>query len=244
MRLLTVCFQGKTYQCAALIEHVKTNDSTSQGVDQSELVESSIDNVATVPSPPVLFAFLRHDTALKRTRTAILHSFIFQLFHENRALLPVVLAAHKSEPRKMLTSTDYLCRLLKDMIRNIDVGLTYIIIDGLDECEESERHMILKTALELSKDCPTLRLAIASRDEKDISRILKNVAQLILVNTQNDADISWYISSQLDELSRDIQPATPIRGTKQFINALKEPLVHKANGTILPTQSASSFTNG
>jgi hypothetical protein len=185
------------------------------------------------PAPPVLFAFLRHDTPLKRTRTAILHSFIFQLFHETRALLPVVLAAHKSEPRKLLTSTDYLCRLLRDMIRNVDAGLTYIIVDGLDECKESERYLILKSALELSKDCPILRLAIASRDEKDISRILKNVSQLILVNEQNNADISWYIGSQLDVLSCDIQPNTPTPGAGQFISTLKEPLVQKANGTIL-----------
>jgi len=186
------------------------------------------------PDPPVLFAFLRNDTEFKRTRTAILHSLIFQLFHENQALLPVVLAAHKSEPRKLRTSIDYLCQLLKDMIWNVDAELTYIIIDGLDECEESERQLILKTMVQLSNDCPTLRLAVASRDEKDISRILNNVAQLILVNTENNSDISWYIGAQMDELWRDIRPTTPLSGTYTCINTMREPLMRKANGSILP----------
>ncbi|KAF8535202.1 hypothetical protein BDD12DRAFT_753299 [Trichophaea hybrida] len=208
---------GKTYQCAALIEHIK--------------------DVAVDATPPVVFAFLRHDTAFKRTRTAILHSFIFQLFHENQALLPVVLAAHKSEPRKLRTSTDYLRGLLKDMIQNVDTGLTYIFIDGLDECEESERQLILKTALELTNDCPILRLAIGSREEKDISRVLKNVAQSILVNTENNADISWYISAQLQELSREISPSTPIPGIDKSVSALRDPILQKADAYLYPLGS-------
>jgi hypothetical protein len=120
------------------------------------------------------------------------------------------------------------------MIWNVDAELTYIIIDGLDECGESERQLILKTMVQLSNDCPTLRLAVASRDEKDISRILNNVAQLILVNTENITDISWYIGAQLDELWREIRPTTPLPGTYTCINTLREPLMRKANGPILP----------
>jgi hypothetical protein len=120
------------------------------------------------------------------------------------------------------------------MIWNVDAGLTYIIIDGLDECEESERQLILKTMVQLSNDCPTLRLAVACRDEKDISRILNNISQLISVNSANNTDISWYIGAQLDELWCEIRPTTPPPGTDICINTLRESLMRKANGPILP----------
>jgi len=155
---------------------------------------------------------------------------MFQLFHGNPNLLPVLLAAHTSESRKLRTSAEYLSGLLQDMIKS--VGSTYLIIDGLDECDEPERQALLKILVDLSNNCPNLRLAISSRDETDISRILKNITQVITVHSANKTDIAAYVSAQLDELSREIRPNTPAAdpGVEHDINAFLKPIVAKSEG--------------
>ncbi|KAF8538870.1 hypothetical protein BDD12DRAFT_926090 [Trichophaea hybrida] len=199
---------GKTYQCSTLIDHTR--------------------NLRFQSASSVLFAFLRHDTAHKRQKVAILHSLMFQLFHENRTLLPVILAAYTSESRKLRTSAEYLSGLLQDMINS--VGSTYLIIDGLDECDESERQALLKILIDLSNNCSNLRLAISSRDEADISRILRNIAQVIPVHSANNRDIVVYVSAQLDELSREFRPSTPAAdpGVEHEIKAFLDPIVSKS----------------
>lgn len=185
----------------------------------------------------MLFAFLRYDTAHKRKKIAILHSFIFQLFHTNRTLLPVLLAAYASEGRKLRTSTEYLSGLLQDMIKS--VGNTFLIIDGLDECDEPERRALLKILVDLSNNCSNLRLAVSSRDEGDISRILRDVAQVIPVHSANRTDIAAYVSVELDELSHDIRSNSPNSGTECDIKVFLKPIVCKAEGwaPIIPDYS-------
>lgn len=176
----------------------------------------------------MLFAFLRHDTAPKRNIIAILHSFVFQLFHTNQTLLPVLLAAYASEGRKLRTSTEYLSGLLQDMIKSM--GTTFLIIDGLDECDEPERQALLKILVDLSNKCSNLRLAVSSRDEADISRILREVAQIIPVHLANKTDIAAYVSKELDELSHDIRSNTPNSETECDIKVFLKPIVCKAEG--------------
>jgi hypothetical protein len=138
------------------------------------------------------------------------------------------------EYRKLCTSSDYLTTLLEEMILSIGPGLTFMVIDGLDECEDAERKFILKTTMELAKNCSNLRLAIGSRDEAEISRVLMNAAQTIFVNTNNKDDIAWYIDAQLHALARELLPIIPTPSIDKYIRILQKPIEEKAKGQDFP----------
>jgi hypothetical protein len=81
---------------------------------------------------------------------------------------------------------------------------TYIIVDGIDECDLSERKAILSFFVPLVErdDSPgRLRAIFVSQDESDIQRLLRAATILRLTDAHNQTDIEnfaahWSIKIQ------------------------------------------------
>jgi hypothetical protein len=152
----------------------------------------------------------------------------YQLLLENPTLLPLLFDAYNTQRRKLLSSVEYMSARLQELVQC--VGETYLIIDGLDECEEKDRCLLLKSLVDICHNCSNLRLAVGSRDEVDISRILKQKSQTIFVNNANEDDIEAFVRRRLDELSQTMQLRTPLHGRKHDVMVFLEPIVRKAEG--------------
>lgn len=139
----------------------------------------------------MIFAFLRDENS---TFATMMRTFIFQLLLQNSHLLPYLNDMCESKPYSPLTLPEELENVLEIMLGNI--GVTYLIIDGLDEIELEERKMVLSALLSLLSKSDNLKIFLSSRSETDISDALKPVINDIYrvdIGDNNRTDIASYV---------------------------------------------------
>lgn len=192
------------------------------------LTSSIIDKTQDLAVSNTLFAFLSyrdpHITTVK-----IFQSLIFQLLLENPDLQPILSHEFQSNFRKLSSDTTYVRGLLTKLLQI--AGFTCVIVDGLDEIEESERQFLLRALLEVHRDCEDMKLLISSRAEDDITRLLQNEIEPVRVDKKNVEDIRTYVQQRTDEWLAssgfDVETSTETR--KLLVS-----LASKANGEYVP----------
>jgi len=192
------------------------------------LTSSIIDKTQDLAVSNTLFAFLSyrdpHITTVK-----IFQSFVFQLLLENPDLQPILSHEFQSNFRKLSSDTTYVRGLLTKLLQI--AGFTCVIVDGLDEMEETERMFLLRALLEVHRDCEDMKLLISSRAEDDITRLLQNEIEPVRVDKKNVEDIRTYVQQRTDEWLAssgfDVETSTETR-------KLLVPLASKANGEYVP----------
>jgi hypothetical protein len=107
-------------------------------------------------------------------------------------------------------------------------GPVFIIIDGLDEIDETERTNLLYCLVKLSKSCDEVKILVCSRMEDDIRAVLDEKAIDIRVDSQNAGSIQAFINRRVQQwfLSRSFLPEACAE-----IQGLLAPLSSKAKGT-------------
>jgi ATP/maltotriose-dependent transcriptional regulator MalT len=176
----------------------------------------------------VLFAFLSHQQRDVSSILDILKSFIFQLLYEYPGLRPVMQKAYDEDFRELQSSLEYNQQLFCNLIES--AGPMFVIIDGLDEILEKERKAALNCFIEITKKCSNFKVMISSREESDISHILRSRAILLKIGSKNSRDISRYcdnqISAWLDNLDVDER-------TSKELTALAKGVTNNSKGMIL-----------
>ena len=159
---------GKTYLSAAVIDHLRKTDR-------------------------VLFVFASHANKNPLTALAAIQTFIFQAAEDDKDFQSLLV---ESNEREIRGSTIYAVAVLKDYLKT--AGTTYMIIDGLDEMDDSERRILLQQLDEVAKDCQ-IRVLICSRAEDDISKALDQKAKTIQVDKENSGSIQKYVNHRSAE---------------------------------------------
>lgn len=105
---------------------------------------------------------------------------------------------------------------------------SYLVIDGLDECEDSARREILTCLAGLIRDgAGRIKVIILSRWMDD-SEPLKDFRQISLQSAGNLADIEEYIRQMVDE---SIEDGTITIRAPSMAEVIKRVLISKTNGT-------------
>ncbi|KAJ5602044.1 hypothetical protein N7510_011578 [Penicillium lagena] len=188
---------GKTYLCAAVLDHVRKQHRT-------------------------LFAFVSHTEPKSHMAISLFHSFIFQAADEDDKFQQLLL---ESKERELRGNTAHASELLKTFLQTN--GHTYIIIDGIDEMEGGERHILLHRLNELSKDCDDVRVLISSRTEDDITRWIEPKATGIRVDHRNSGSIQKYVDQRSQTWLAKYYPDS---NADSDINGLLYPLSANAEG--------------
>ena len=175
----------------------------------------------------ILYAFPTYDDAGGNTEAAIIRSLLYQLCRANQSLIP---AANKEydarQSRSLLLNT--WGKLLEKFIHGSQ--LVYIILDGLDECDEMERGCLLRTILGLWKNCSNLHVLVASRKEVDIRRVLKPECETLIVEEKNRTDIEWFVTREMDNLWAEISHSAEPRA-REFFKTVAHNIVNQSEGT-------------
>ena len=148
-----------------------------------------------IDPPTVAFAFLSHQSKYENYTLTVLHSFLFQIIIDNKALRPVLSHRYESNYRKLTSSSEFVEDLLETMLKNSPN--TYFIVDGLDEVADVKRHYLLKSLMNLQKS-ENLKLLISSRAEYDIALFLGSQCERIQVHESNAQDISDYVDHRIN----------------------------------------------
>ena len=118
---------------------------------------------------------------------------IFQLVSDNDDLQDVLC---QSGGENLKSSVDAAANLLKTLL--VCAGPTYIVIDGLDEIDETECCRLLKQLLEMPKTCHEVKIFMSSRAEADIADLLENQVS-ISVDTRNAGSIQTFVNRRIEE---------------------------------------------
>ena len=175
----------------------------------------------------VVFAFLNYQNSPTTTTLEILHSFIFQLVLDHPDLQATLSHAHESNYRQLSSSTEFVQNLLCDIMKCI--GTTYIIVDGLDEASESEKKKLVKILLAISKSCVEVKILFSSREDADLSPLLKAPAVSICIGRKNTKDINKYLNSATESwlATLDISPIEVVE-----IKRMLEPIAVISEGIL------------
>ena len=123
----------------------------------------------------------------------------------------------------------------------------FIVIDGLDECEQIERKQLLEFLIEIVTQCDTsepgkLRVMIVSQDYMDIRKALhsssigKIVPNIVTISsTDNEKDIGTYVRIWVDRIAAKHEPFDD--EAKEYLRNLT---VARAKGNQIPLRLSSA----
>ena len=174
----------------------------------------------------ILYAFPTYDDIGGNTEMTILRSLLCQLCRANLSLIPAVNKEHDARQSRSLL-LDTLDKLLETFICGSEP--VYIVLDGLDGCDETEREHLLRTILDLWKNCSNLHVLVASRKEVDIRRALETNCEMLIVEGKNRSDIKRFVTKKINDLWRKIKHITePTTG--EFFKMVACNIVNQSKG--------------
>lgn len=190
---------------------------------------SIIDKILTTECSPdiaVTFFFVRFDDRQSLKTEYILKSII-------RQALTKVGLSKETEALLQYTHPNLTpgCQELFELLRMIATGLTkfYIIVDGLDECEKSDRNDLLRTLSLLTTVRSNTRLFLAGRDSisREVKRLFPGLGHLTMNCPSVESDITAYVEGAVQE---KLQSEDLIVGDSSLIEEIKQALREGADG--------------
>ncbi|KAK4160352.1 NACHT domain protein [Cladorrhinum sp. PSN259] len=167
---------GKTILCASVINHVFANKSKDDRV---------------------VFFFLQYDNANSLRAETITRSIIRQSID---TILPedVVPRLRELEQKLFVALGDWV-RLLQQRIQLS--GIFYVFIDGLDECDATERRALLDALSSLAATASSLRIFIASRESvyMDLRGRFSHIEHISMASDGVTSDIHLYVEAAVQE---------------------------------------------
>ena len=174
----------------------------------------------------ILYAFPTYNDSGGNTEAAIIRSLLYQLCRANKSLIPAVNKEHEDRHSRSLPLNTW-GNLLETFVCGSEP--VYIILDGLDECDETEREQLLRTILGLWKNCSNLHILVASRKEVDICRELEKHCETLIVEEKNYRDINRFVVRMINDLWRKIRHiAEPTDG--EFFKMVARNIVDQSEG--------------
>ncbi|KAK6358579.1 hypothetical protein TWF730_007905 [Orbilia blumenaviensis] len=162
----------------------------------------------------VAYFFCTYTTASSLLANTILLSLLHQLFYYSqdlpKSLVEDLEARFEDKVSASRVALTDIQRFLTQIIEK-NQSTNYIVVDGLDECNDKERGTILRTLRKILEDVPQgVKILISSRGSQDIVLALQTFQQLDL-RYSNQEDIEAFISKALHdkELEGQLPKLTP-----------------------------------
>lgn len=152
------------------------------------------------PESQMVFFYCKNTEPSRRTFAAIARSVLAQLLKLNPSCLDYLYDKAVSSGSLTHTTATY-----RELVETIAMNHEYLIIgiDGLDECEESERRnimLMIENILRVSHKEQNVKFFLTSRREKDIELSLSSAIRLNVEPRHIERDIRTYIRVRCSEL--------------------------------------------
>ncbi len=173
-------------------------------IGKTFLFNSIVDEVGEkAPTSHVVYFYCKESDPSRRSFNEIARSLIGQLLALNPVCLDYLYERTLKSGERIPTST-HLCKdIVKSLVANHEQLL--IGIDGLDECEESERRHVLDLIHDILNSSSTkrnVRIFLTSRKEKDIGESFGSAIRLEIKPHHLERDIKHYLQVRVSELSK------------------------------------------
>ncbi|KAF7136711.1 hypothetical protein CNMCM5793_006029 [Aspergillus hiratsukae] len=215
-----ICRDRKHYPSSGdwVLDNAKVKDWLSPDPDQSSssilwingrpgtgktyLASVLIDTCVKNPSWVTCYFYCNEKTDMKTTAIAVLRGILLGLVCQHKELVPYCHARLKSSLSPTLSDLSTANTLIETFCERIPH--LYMIIDGLDECEEGLKDLLetFKNLIKRSERYSPgkLRVLLLSRPLPEIKNALPEAAILALQPEHNKADIQKYCQRRTCEL--------------------------------------------
>ena len=161
------------------------------------------------------YFYCHYDNQRANTAVGILRGLLDQLLDEFPLLLPPCHSKQSTSGEPSLRSLSIAKQLFENFCST--VPKLYIVIDGLDECEQYERKQLLETIMDVINHCEAdepgkLRVLFVSQDYADIRRGLekeKLAPKIVALSaSDNEGDIQTYVRGWVRRIAIKYDPFT------------------------------------
>ncbi len=154
-----------------------------------------IEEMKNIDSVDLGFFYCKYSDNQKKNFIDVLRGILVQLVQQNEELLSYVYDACCSSSERTMESPSLLKNLVDTSLKNC--ANTCIIIDGMDECEETEEKKIIMwliaTLENITKDnAGTMRLLFISQRDRLTESLLTQAAVISLDSKYHQQDILTY----------------------------------------------------
>ena len=173
----------------------------------SAIVDSCPPNSETIST---CFFYCRKDDPLGSTPVGIIKALVDQLLDQHPHLLPPCHNARNQSGEPVLRSFSLACKMLRDYCMSFEK--VFVVVDGLDECNQVERKQILEALMTVishgdTNEAGRLRLLVVSQDYVDIRRTLfgtgntKMSPKVVQISHEdNENDILMYVKFWVEKI--------------------------------------------
>lgn len=179
-------------------------------------------------SPPVAYFFCRHDAPESLRARTILGSLARQLLCTMEK--PTTMSEDFAVMGPPVLDSEGILYLLKRTLK--PTGRAYFILDGLDECDESQKVDVIHGLREIQTVCPLL-VCLSFRQEAGNTRTLRpeHFAKPSVISIpENNPDIAEFIQT---ELERRVELGRLRVGEPTLVLEIRDALLERAQGMFL-----------
>jgi hypothetical protein len=166
------------------------------GAGKTVLASAIIEDCREQKAAKTTFFYCKHEDPQRTTFIAVLKAILSQLLRWDDDLLPWCYEKFLTSGQLVLSSETLCKELLHALL--LSAPKTFIIIDGLDECDRSDWKPLLNFLAETVNVCDVqvpgkLRVMIISQNEDNIRNNLRTFSEIALKANDNELDIQKYV---------------------------------------------------
>jgi NACHT domain len=211
-----------------------------KSVGKTTLTSFIIETLRKSSSAPLAFFYCKRDAPTKNNFNAVLRGLLAQLLKQDESLLTYIYDEYIATDPTRLQSTPVLESLLKLALDS--PRFSFVIMDGLDECDQVEEEKILNWFQSLldsdqSHIHGNLKLLYIGQRDGILDRKLKGVTNLSLDEEEHKRDIMTFSTL----VCSDIQRKFKVSGVDW--DELAKKVTHRANGRCNSKLESFSDTN-
>jgi len=163
--------------------------------------------------PAIAYFFCDDKDESKKTARSLLQGLIHQLISSNPVMVEHAMRCYRTNGTELFTSLANLWEIFIAIVEDPVVSTTYVVLDGIDECEDSSKKYLLRKLSQHFRDIrrsaviPHVKVLVTSRPHGVIEQAL-NKESIIRLKAEDEEDnvnldIRWFLSRRLDELELD-----------------------------------------
>jgi hypothetical protein len=189
--------------------------------------------------PPLAFFYCSRDTAEpeRSDPERVLASIVKQLTcSEPGALLLEPARRLQRKKKEEFESSDALTleeilSLLTDLLDCYPTSGTTILIDALDECEPTMRHLLFESLSAAMERAPgPLKILVSSRNDQDIIHHLDRFPSIVITSNRNQVDLTSFVTEETNALIKSGRLLRSSEAKEELRSMIIEKLTADASG--------------
>ena len=154
-----------------------------------------VDEIRKLPNVKLGFFYCKHGVESRNTFVGVARGIISQILRQNEVILPFLYEHACTSGEDVLSSDDLAAEILREVLHNCET--TYIVLDGLDECEREGRRRIASIFQDLCESLPVrdlyrCRCIFISQDDSAARKDFAKIPAFKITPSETSRDIKTY----------------------------------------------------